>query len=737
MKYCLKNNAYVGCEPPSEETMKRLDGQQGEEKEEDEGESIQDAAEIDHPIELQEDEEVVEKPVQITEVPETSEEVQVDSLAKGSGEVGKDEASSPVEHISSEHKVSVTEEDSDVTRADGHLEDSVERLVDGGDDGDIVQSVIQERTDVLHTEAINFPNTVSDVQACSSPIIEVEHVKRHLEQEEVVVSKVEKKVTEIWDVYDSDASKVTSSTPWCPIEKDVPNADDGLKDLSRGWYDTTGDPLPDLVINSDISSAGSDQRLQEIYPSNTIHPEKSAIPHDVPCMPLIGSGYERDKRRNVRTRSEGRHPPRREGKTDYRPFKEEPPRERKKLVLQKRTQPIEQSPDKAASASSIFGGAKPVDTASRERGITERVEKERRQFGPEHMGARVRQDSERSGGREGRNYHSSSGSDREWSRPVTRRRESERSNEEEVFYKDDQVSVSPNPKSGRVSQQDDVRNRNSQRASPSSSKKSPSRYQDSQRHVPWREAERQVPSKSSPQDHEQSCVRDHVNSASYRTSVSSMKDDSDEETGEDFSASTWASGHHNSNPEKRGHSLSSGMNARFQVATTAPVQPSANNFLDNHSRTNNSTGKSQGPHASSSQFSPSSHNSRGTGDFVKYVSRGRGLMSSAFAEPNVGNGKKGSGPKSPRSPQGVAQQAKGSPPNASNAGLQNAQRNQSYPSSGFGRGFHKPRQTPEEHSPGYQEGFRGNGRGFSGGRGRDRGRGRGRGLLATNFNFGQ
>ena len=715
--------------------MKRLDGQQGEEKDGIEGESIQDAAEKDDSIQPKEDEEVVEKPVQITEVPETSKQVQADSLAKGSGEVGKDEASSPVEHISSEHKVSVTEQESDVKRADSHLEDSVERLVDGGDGGDIVQSVIQERTDVSNTEAINSPDTVSDVPACSSPI--VEHVKRDLEQGEVVVGKEEKKVTEIWDVYDSDASEVTSSTPWCPMEEDVPNVD-GFTDPSRGWYDSTGDPLPlDRVINSDISSAGSVRRLQEIYPSNTIHPEKSAIPVDLPCMPLIGSGYERDKRRNDRTRSEGGYPPRRGGKTDYRPLKEEPPRERKKLVLQKRTQLIEQNPDKAASASSIFGGAKPVDTASRERGITERVEKERRQFGPEHMGSRVRQDSERSGGREGRN-HSSSGSDSGWSRPVTRRRESERSNEEEVFYKADQVSVSPNPTSGRVSQQGDVRNRISQRASTSSSKKSPRRYQDSQRHVPWREAERQVPSKSSPRDHEQSCAREYVNSVSDHASVSRMKEDSDEETGEDFSASSWASGHHNSIPQKRGHSLNSGMNARFQVATTDPVQPSSNNFLCNHSRTN-STGKSQGQQISSSQFSPSSHNSRGAGDFVKYVSRGRGLMASpsAFAEPNVG--KKGSSPKSPRSPQGVAQQAKGSPPIASNAGLQNAHRDQymSYPSPGFGRGFQKPRQTPEEHSPGYQEGFRGNRRGFSGGRGRDRGRGRGRGLLATNFNFGQ
>ncbi|XP_787362.3 eukaryotic translation initiation factor 4B isoform X2 [Strongylocentrotus purpuratus] len=161
-------------------------------------------------------------------------------------------------------------------------------------------------------------------------------------------------------------------------------------------------------------------------------------------------------------------PARRGGDEDYAPASErgpgEPPRERKKLVLTKRTQPIEKNPAKAASASSIFGGAKPVDTATKEREIAERLEREKRQYeqqrvtqnmekdisrkeGPEHTNARVRRDSERSEGREGRTRHSSSGSGRGGPRPVIMRRESERSNDEEVFHKDDQAPVSPTPTS--------------------------------------------------------------------------------------------------------------------------------------------------------------------------------------------------------------------------------------------------------------------------------------------------
>jgi len=53
------------------------------------------------------------------------------------------------------------------------------------------------------------------------------------------------------------------------------------------------------------------------------------------------------------------------------------PKERPRLKLQPRTKPIEEAgkmTDSGAGAS-IFGGAKPVDTAAREREIEERLKK--------------------------------------------------------------------------------------------------------------------------------------------------------------------------------------------------------------------------------------------------------------------------------------------------------------------------------------------------------------------------
>lgn len=52
------------------------------------------------------------------------------------------------------------------------------------------------------------------------------------------------------------------------------------------------------------------------------------------------------------------------------------PKERQKLVLKPRTVPLEESAGQVGSAA-IFGGAKPVDTAAREREIEERLAKER------------------------------------------------------------------------------------------------------------------------------------------------------------------------------------------------------------------------------------------------------------------------------------------------------------------------------------------------------------------------
>jgi translation initiation factor 4B len=50
------------------------------------------------------------------------------------------------------------------------------------------------------------------------------------------------------------------------------------------------------------------------------------------------------------------------------------PKERPKLKLQPRTRPIEDAgQNTGGAAASIFGGAKPVDTAAREREIEERL----------------------------------------------------------------------------------------------------------------------------------------------------------------------------------------------------------------------------------------------------------------------------------------------------------------------------------------------------------------------------
>lgn len=50
-------------------------------------------------------------------------------------------------------------------------------------------------------------------------------------------------------------------------------------------------------------------------------------------------------------------------------------RERPRLNLQPRTKPVEKVPSEATRQSSIFGSAKPVDTAAKEREIEEKMKK--------------------------------------------------------------------------------------------------------------------------------------------------------------------------------------------------------------------------------------------------------------------------------------------------------------------------------------------------------------------------
>lgn len=54
-------------------------------------------------------------------------------------------------------------------------------------------------------------------------------------------------------------------------------------------------------------------------------------------------------------------------------FRREAPRERPKLQLSKRTAPVEEA-GAPSSSSSIFGGAKPIDTSKREQEMAEKLE---------------------------------------------------------------------------------------------------------------------------------------------------------------------------------------------------------------------------------------------------------------------------------------------------------------------------------------------------------------------------
>lgn len=67
----------------------------------------------------------------------------------------------------------------------------------------------------------------------------------------------------------------------------------------------------------------------------------------------------------------------RDGRRDYNEEMPEPVKERPKLQLQPRTKPVEEKKDEPVSGSSVFGGAKPVDTASKEREIEEKLARQK------------------------------------------------------------------------------------------------------------------------------------------------------------------------------------------------------------------------------------------------------------------------------------------------------------------------------------------------------------------------
>ncbi|GIY26323.1 eukaryotic translation initiation factor 4B [Caerostris darwini] len=88
-------------------------------------------------------------------------------------------------------------------------------------------------------------------------------------------------------------------------------------------------------------------------------------------------GYGRRDDNDSRFRESNRDGPSREGYERPSYESEGQVKERRKLVLAPRTKPVEPvpPPSEAIAKSSIFGGAKPVDTAAREREIEERLTK--------------------------------------------------------------------------------------------------------------------------------------------------------------------------------------------------------------------------------------------------------------------------------------------------------------------------------------------------------------------------
>ncbi|XP_066300821.1 eukaryotic translation initiation factor 4B-like isoform X3 [Branchiostoma lanceolatum] len=141
---------------------------------------------------------------------------------------------------------------------------------------------------------------------------------------------------------------------------------------------------------------------------------------------------------------------------------EKGPAERPKLQLAKRTKPVESAPPpaQAKSSSNIFGGAKPVDTAAKEREIEEKlarqkVEEEERYHQErasrppprERMDSgRTRRDSENSA-TSGRSRHNSSSSQTKGPRPVPvsshQRHDSERSADSSEVFQSDESPRSP------------------------------------------------------------------------------------------------------------------------------------------------------------------------------------------------------------------------------------------------------------------------------------------------------
>lgn len=156
------------------------------------------------------------------------------------------------------------------------------------------------------------------------------------------------------------------SREWGRDGGDKPRDDDRHRDMGRDRYRDDGDRHRDV---------GDRDRDNKDWPRDGDKRDKNKDDEQYPETfdRDRGGVHDRDNRphESERRRSPGRS---RDSSKD-RPSATDAPKERPRLKLQPRSKPIEDAGQVTGSgaAASIFGGAKPVDTAAREREIEERL----------------------------------------------------------------------------------------------------------------------------------------------------------------------------------------------------------------------------------------------------------------------------------------------------------------------------------------------------------------------------
>uniref|UniRef100_A0AAY4D4M4 Eukaryotic translation initiation factor 4B n=1 Tax=Denticeps clupeoides TaxID=299321 RepID=A0AAY4D4M4_9TELE len=247
---------------------------------------------------------------------------------------------------------------------------------------------------------------------------------------------------------------------------DAPHREDGFGERSRDRYDS--DRFRDGPRRDDRYDGGRD-RYRDRYDDRERRDYDRGFDSRGGGRRPFGSGFRRDyddRRDDYRSGGGGgdRYGDRYGDRDRYADRddryerREERPTQRPKLNLKPRSVPKEGEQNSSAlsqsgRAASIFGGAKPVDTAAKEREVEERLKKEQERLqrqleddkgrGPErkprerHPSWRSEDQTERSrAGSESSQTCSTSGR-------VSRRRESERSVENEVFSSHEDEPPSP------------------------------------------------------------------------------------------------------------------------------------------------------------------------------------------------------------------------------------------------------------------------------------------------------